>query len=98
MKNGMLKKVMEFFLLISLILGQRVMEFGGVKLPVSEVFGTAFAFKELGSILENAIAMGVAVPAPILKWFKESKIKIGGEENVRGTGQHTGEDNSPPQC
>lgn len=76
MKLGLIKKAGEFFLLTSLILGQRILELNGIKLPAAEIFAGVFAIKELGSIIENCIQMGVKVPAGIMKWFRVAQEKI----------------------
>lgn len=81
MKLGLLKKVAEFFLLVALVLGQKVFEMSGVKLPAGEIFAGIFAVKELGSIIENCIQMGVNVPESVMKWFRVAQDKIGGEKD-----------------
>lgn len=76
MKNGLLKKAQEFFLLMAFILAQYVLEQTGVKVPFSQCFAGLFAFKELGSICENCRVSGVDLPIPMKKWFDEATEKV----------------------
>jgi toxin secretion/phage lysis holin len=80
MKLGLMKKAGEFFLLAALILGQRVLEINKIQLPAAEIFVGIFSLKELGSIIENCIQMGVKVPAGVMKWFRVAQDKIGGSD------------------
>ena len=79
MKLGLMKKVVEFFLLSGLILGQRVLQLNKINLPAAEIFVAIFSFKELGSIIENYIQMGGKVPAGIMKWFRVAQDSISGD-------------------
>lgn len=76
MKKGLYKKAGEFFLLFALILGQRVGIIVGIDIPVAPIFIGAFSFKDLGSIIENAIDIGVGVPSIVKKWFKIANDSI----------------------
>ena len=82
MKLGLIKKAGEFFLLVALIFGQKVFELSGVKLPAGEVFAGIFAIKELGSIIENCIQMGVKVPKAVMKWFRVAQGNKEDDDNV----------------
>lgn len=76
MKAGLFKKTQECFLLIALILGQRVAQLCGIGLPVSHVFVGLYCLKELSSIIENSIGMDIKIPEFILKWFKNASTTI----------------------
>lgn len=79
---GLYGKIAEFFSLIALILGQRVLEKVGIPIPFSPAFITLFIFKEIGSILETISVNGGKLPAPVIKWFDES-IKVLNNEEVK---------------
>ena len=73
MKQGLLKKLGEVIVIFSLIFIQRLLVLNGISIqniPIFEFAVTAFCFKEVSSIIENWIKMGVNIPSPILKWFK----------------------------
>ncbi|WP_113674075.1 phage holin family protein [Vallitalea guaymasensis] len=76
MKLGLLRKVGEFFLMVALLLGERVLQLIGINIPVASVFIGAFCFKEISSILENAIGTGINIPPVITKWFKDNNKRI----------------------
>jgi toxin secretion/phage lysis holin len=80
MKMGLFKKCAEFFLLWALVLGQKVLIINKIQLPAAEIFAGIFSIKELGSIIENCIGMGIKVPDAIMKWFKVAQDKIEGSD------------------
>ena len=81
MKIGLLKKAAEFFILATLILGQRVLTTAGISFPAGEIFSGIFAVKEMGSIAENCIQMGVKLPGPIMDWLKVAQDKMLGSKD-----------------
>lgn len=83
MKKGLYLKAMEFFLLFSLTLLQKIAIENGLNVPVSGVFAGAFCFKEVGSIFETTIENGLEVPEIIKKWFDVTNKQINnkGEDN-----------------
>lgn len=82
MRNGLIDKVSEFFLLFALALIQRAAQIAGLKLPLSGMFSVAFCFKEFGSILETLSKSGHNIPEVIKKWFDVTQEQINrGEDN-----------------
>lgn len=71
MRDGLLKKCGEFIVLVTIIFTQRLVNISGFNTQIiSTVFATSLCFKEIGSIVENWIKMGVNVPDFVTKWFK----------------------------
>lgn len=76
MKLGLIKKAGEFFLMVALLLGERILQLMGINIPVAAVFIGAFSFKEIGSIVENAMGTGIRIPAVVSKWFSDNTKRI----------------------
>ncbi len=80
MRNGLFKKSSEFFLIMGLLLTQRVAIYMGVDVPIATIFIGAFCFKEFASIMENAISMDVKIPVVVKKWFKITNENLNDED------------------
>lgn len=79
MKNGLLKKCGELIVIFAVVIGQRVAILNGISfdgIPLYQFIVTFFCFKELLSILENWVKMGVNVPNFIIKWFKITQQEL----------------------
>ena len=74
MKQGLYKKVAEVFVIIALVLCNRVAGICGLSIPVLSFLIAFFCFKEFSSIIENSILLGVPVPKQIVELFSISKI------------------------
>lgn len=76
MSNGLINKVLEFFLLIAVVFAQRALQKLGFNLPASTIIFGAFIVKDVGSIIETLIAGGLALPKKITDWFEIADKKI----------------------
>lgn len=74
MKERLIKKVAEVFLILALGVADVISRMYGINIPAFEAMIIPFCFKDLASILENAIEIGVKVPNFIQNLFK-SKVK-----------------------
>lgn len=73
MKQGLIKKAGEIIIILVIVIVKRMAILSGLAIstvPIFEVFVIALAFKEVSSILENWMAMGVQLPSFLMKWFK----------------------------
>lgn len=73
MKEHLIKKVTEIFLILALGVADVIAGMYGINIPAFEAMIIPFCFKDLASILENAIEIGVKVPDFVHNWFK-SKV------------------------
>lgn len=69
MTDGMIGKIMELFILLTVVFAQRAANILGYNIPAAAVLIGAFIFKDIGSILETAIENGVALPEKVKEWF-----------------------------
>ncbi len=83
MRNGLYKKASEAFLIVGLILTQRVAMYMGIDVPIATVFIGAFCFKEFASIMENAISMDIKIPQIVRKWFNNANNAVNGDDDAR---------------
>jgi phage-related holin len=70
MNLWLVKKATAFFLLVSLVICQRLLHLSGIDILAGTGFTSIFSIKETGSVIENCIKMGITIPEPIIKWFK----------------------------
>lgn len=84
MKAGLFNKVGEFFILITIVLTQRVAMINGINIPISGFFLGAFCFKEATSIIETYIEAGNKLPEQVKKWFDIAHEKINEGDDING--------------
>lgn len=77
MREGLLSKTIELFVIIGLVLIQRVAMLNEVQILVSNFGIGAFCFKDFASIIETAISDGaVNIPERVLSWFQEAQKEM----------------------